>query len=423
MLSIVATALLSTVLPAQSPAPAEPPPFELRGKTGDVELWLVPAAQIVARAEAVGARDLSGAPPATPIQQRTRFGFDAGVGDVLSLRLRVQDARFWGGEVVPSGRPDDPSRFGVAPVDLELFEGFFALQTGGIEVRVGRQIIHLDRGRLVGEAPWAMKSRAFDAVRGIWRLDRHELTAFTALVQDADAPAGALAPLSDRWLVGGHGRVVLVDEFVAHPVLLIDTHSGLEQLRWTLGALVDGDVGALRYELEGYYQGADDVAGLSNGFFAGADVSYGFKPMLAEPRIGGRAYVSSGDSDRSSTLGFSTFDSPFGSRHWPFGIADMFTNMPVHTRDQGLIDLAPVFSVVGGPFRAEAAFHLFSAVAPENTVASPLYGFEPDVIGAMRLGRHFELQAGAALFVPLGPALGRGTQVMPWTYLMVNAQL
>jgi hypothetical protein len=41
----------------------------------------------------------------------------------------------------------------------------------------------------------------------------------------------------------------------------------------------------------------------------------------------------------------------------------------------------------------------------------------------MRLGRHFEVQGGAALFVPLGPALGRGTQVMPWTYLMVRAQL
>lgn len=425
MSPVLVAALVTTLFAAQAEPVdrIEPPPFEIRGTTAGTELWLVPAAQLVVRSELIGARDLSGTAPATPIQQRTRFGFDAGAGELLSMRLRLQDVRFWGGELLPGGGFGDPARFGTTPIDIEMFEGYFALHMGGLEVRVGRQVLHLDRGRLIGEAPWAMKSRAFDMARGIWRVDRHEMTAFGAVLQDADAPSAGLPTLPEQWLLGGHGRFVVIHDLVAHPVLVVDANTGLQRLRWTLGALVDGDPGPAHYEVEAYYQGADVANGLTNGYFVGALATWGFDPVVLAPRLGGLVSVASGDTDRTSTQGISTFQAPFGSRHWPLGLADLFVNLPRDTNDQGLIDLAPIAQLGGDTFYAEAQFHLFSAASPANVNASPLYGFEPDLVGGLRIGRHLELQAGGAVFVPLGPALGRGNQLMPWVYAMVTGQL
>ena len=104
-----------------------------------------------------------------------------------------------------------------------------------------------------------------------------------------------------------------------------------------------------------------------------------------------------------------------------YGYQDMFTNLPLHTGQQGLIDAGASLRAGGTELYAEAAFHLFSASAAATDNA--LFGLEPDVVLGYKLWSSVSVEGGASVFVPLGDGLGRGEALTPWAYLQLNAQL
>jgi hypothetical protein len=56
-----------------------------------------------------------------------------------------------------------------------------------------------------------------------------------------------------------------------------------------------------------------------------------------------------------------------------------------------------------------------ACAAPSTTPAA--------IVGSFKPSKNIALDLGCALFVPMGAALGRGTQPAAWTYAQLNVQL
>ncbi|NPA36320.1 MAG: alginate export family protein [Chlorobi bacterium] len=92
------------------------------------------------------------------IEQRTRLGFGY-KNKILQMQITLQDSRIWGDEniVTKTGVFGDS-----ASVDLQ--QAWAALQMGNYwKFKVGRQVLHLDDGRLVSNRNWLNQGLSYDA--------------------------------------------------------------------------------------------------------------------------------------------------------------------------------------------------------------------------------------------------------------------
>jgi hypothetical protein len=418
--ALAAVALSAPARADETPPPPKDEPLAIEGEVGGVSLSLKPRAMIRVRAEVTGARDLSGADPTTVLSQRARAGFVAKGGEWMSLTMDIQDVRIWGSEVAPPGAPPDPTLFDYSAGGLDMHQAYIGMNAGTLEVKLGRQEINIENQRIVGAVAWTQQARSFDALHAKLGMGDHWLSSFAAQISDSDV-AGPDGPLPDRWLLGLHGSLRFLDMMNLAPIALVDSHSGLDRIRWTTGARYHGGVVGLLWDLEGYYQGAYVADGLTTAFLVAGNASYGLDMML-KPRFGALVDFVSGDTDPTSSEGISAFDTMFATNHKFYGFADLFLNLPLHTAQQGLVDAAVYAKVAEGPFKAVAAFHGFAAASPASDV-SPLYGVEPDLKVFAAIGKHLNVAGGGAVFIPMGEALGRGDQIMPWLFLQLEGKL
>jgi hypothetical protein len=369
---------------------------------------LEPRAQVRPRFEVIPDRSLAGDAGAGVVSHRVRFGGQLTL-DVVDMMIEVQDVRFWGSEVVPSGLPQDPTMFGHVEGSFDLHQGYLALRVGEIEARLGRQEISIGAERLIGAAQFVQLGRAFDAVRVVHRGEHATTSAFFAILSSKDAAPGQ----SNATLGGLFADVRLAQVGMLSPVLLVDTTSASERARTTLGARFDGAWRGLFYDFEAYGQLARFATGdLKGAALLGARGAYQLEAPL-HPRAGFVLDVVSGSPDSGSFL--TTFDTLHGTNHKFYGLADMFLNLPAHTGGQGLVDAAATLSFFEGPLSVGAALH---ALSPFSSFGHEVFGVEPDVYGSWRLQRHLTLELGAALFVPLS-----GAATAAWAYAELNVQL
>jgi hypothetical protein len=334
--------------------------------------------------------------------------------------VELQDVRFWGSEVVPPGRPPDPTIYGLGD-GVDLHQGFVGVRLGAIELKIGRQEIAFANERILGAAAWAQPGRAFDAARmtvGDADLGGSVFGAVTAdAAPHADGPEALVAgAFGEVQLVSfaRFGGIALYDRAAAGPAAGA-TSSAAD--RGTFGVRLNGGAGDFQYDLDGYAQLASAAGATTTAFLGGSRASWGPTGVPLAPRVGFLLDAASGANAARKRHAFATL---FGTNHAYYGLQDVFGNLPLDTKGRGLIDGAPTAAVKIESVTVHAAFHVF---APFETAGlrEPLFGVEPDLVVSWSALPWLGVEGGGSAFFPAGDAFATATTFAPWGYLQTNA--
>jgi len=220
-------------------------------------------------------RDMKANGQKASVTQRVRLGVGATLLDTVHVRVDAQDVRTWGEELSTLGdrRPDGPEIY-QAYGELRLFEGSV--------VRVGRQEIKIDEGRLFWHRDWNDHAQSFDAVRVDQGIGQLKLTGLWSRVSEddvyeVDANGNALrgAP-GDHDVVAAHARSEHLSWLRPSAVFVYDRDGSNEAECYVVGVFVDGEVlPGLSYRTELYHQSGQRPYGAANtmGYYQRADVS------------------------------------------------------------------------------------------------------------------------------------------------------
>ncbi len=417
--AVATPAATATPETPKAPDAAKPKDEKLKLVLGD--LSVAPRAQLRVRGEMVGDRTFNSAPPLSIFTHRARGWLDAEWKDTARLVFELQDARGWGAEQTAAPpAPQDVTLFGKVGGSVDLHQGYVGLFVGPAEVRVGRQEIGFGNERVLGVGDWTAAGRSFDAIRVSNRAaGDFNYLAFCSLVRDRDFQPGVTMTELAACGVGVEHKLMAAFRYA--PIVMMElTDSEAVMQRVTLGARFDGAVGGFSYDVDAYGQGLWVGRDIKGAFLAGARAAYEIDTMM-HPKVGvALDYVSGGDPTTGDMV---TFDTGFGTNHKFYGFQDVFTNLPVHTLNRGLLDAAGNVNVKEGAFSAQLAVHAFAPTAYTGP-GTAFYGIEPDLVGRYALTNYLNLDVGGAVFLPVGDALGRGDDTFaPWLFTAVDVKL
>ena len=347
---------------------------------------------------------------------RIRANISAALERNVRVFIQLQDVRLFGEETntLSDFRADN----------FDVHQGYVELQhsgASGLSARIGRQEVNLADQRLVGAVGWEQQGRAFDGVRVRADFSRGTVDFFGFKTGEATA----VSVVDDAEFVGAHARLTEIvggtlDVFgYFNRALATSIRPDIDTKEGTFGVRLAGRQSRVRFRAEGAYQ-----LGERNGVDVAAFMVAGSVGAQVTDRVsitGWYDYLSGdGDLTDGTTRVFNTL---FATNHLYYGLADVFLNIPAHTGARGLQDIA-----VKGAFTPRddvfvgVDVHEF-LVARQGTLTSPRLGEEIDLTVRHRYSPNLSVQAGFSYIVQ-GDAfaeLGRLTEDMVWSYLMLNA--
>lgn len=343
---------------------------------------------------------------------RVRAHVDAKLKRDVRVYVEVQDVRIWG---------EESNTLGDFEADnFDLHQGFIELASANKRrmVRVGRQEMNAGGQRLIGAVDWTQQGRAFDGVRlyagGGWG----GVTAFGYQLSDATSPAvpndgefiGAIGEIKNV----ANGTLELYALYDHAEVTLANTNQG------TLGARLAGETSGVIYRGEFYIQTGDRAGVDVSAFMLGARVGTRFSD--GKGQVTAWYDYLSGDDDPADgkTKVFSTL---FATNHKFYGFADLFLDIPAHTANLGLQDIALKGSyAVRNDLTLAADLHSFH-LAKQGLLSTKHLGEELDLTGSYRYSPNLSFTGGLS-YVFAADAfseIGRLGENMTWVYIMLNA--
>jgi hypothetical protein len=384
------------------------------------------------------------------VMERTRLGLGADRGP-LRAKVTFQDARVWGGAPPTATFSNDP--FGATG----LYEGFVEIHTTSPPgkkpgyaatsrsaepqyIRVGRQAIVWDGGRLLGNADFSPVARTLDAVRGHVGWRSLDFEAFAALLDEPHPigigfgdPSGAYS--GGTQLYGGLASLTLDPLFRAQLYALLRPAPGtssstftplasdFSQSRtfgddWTIALGVSGDNKGWTYGVTGALQlGRVQLLGTSGldrlAYAVAGDASRRFDGIVLTPTVKIGAALASGG--RSSSQ-YNQFDPLYPDVQVYHGLLGAFawSNL-IDAR--GSVDIVPTANL-----HVSAEYHyarmldtnsgewldtyLVVAGSAAGTTSAEL-GHEVDLVVTYRPWPALDIAAGYALLI-----LGDGAKQM-----------
>jgi len=354
------------------------------------------------------------------IGNRARVGVKAALGPVSAF-VQIQDVRRWGSEFNPANQGEG-TLFDWSADGLDVHQAYGALTSPfGLELRIGRQEINWQGQRLIGAVGWTHQGRSFDAVRLRWDGTPAGAEFFYALLLDRPVSAEDDGrPLEDTHLLAVRGGPRVAKALTLDGLAIVRIDTAASEVLGTFGAHAKGEVGPLRYEIEGYGQagtrGASTVAAYLFGVRAGAAV-----PEAAHMYVGGGFDLVSGDPDPTDDA-IHTFDTLYATNHKFYGHADRYLALPKHTAGQGLVD--GLFSWRVKPVDGLAVkvdVHAFAAPAPADADRA-FAGVETDVELKVTPIKNFSVSAGVWIYAP-GPLHGADGEPEAGGFLMTDFRL
>lgn len=324
--------------------------------------------------------------PEPVVTQRTRAWVEHTRGKVKA-RVTGEDVRAWAGSS-----------------KQEIHEGWLQLGEDAMFLRVGRQELNLDGQRLVGAVNWSQDGRSFEGLRlggksgeTVWNL------------------LGARLPTHDTLI--GHVAHTTSGIRIGVPVIydsdrLVQTKKDADQMdRVTGGVHVSSKKGDLKWRVEGYGQLEEDRANdvSKKAFMVGARA--GYKVSAAVMPTLWVDYLSGDD----------TFNTLYATNHKFYGYMDKFLNIPVHTANGGLIDIALKNEGKVGPGVLALAIHDFMRAAEDANGTSGQVAIEADVTYAVKVHPGAKLVGGVAAWIPQGDFDEMDKEA--WGFLMLDVQL
>jgi hypothetical protein len=343
------------------------------------------------------------------VTMRARAALRAQPAPILFVLIEMQDVRLWGGELSTTANPDR----------VELHQAYADLGTphGPVAARIGRLEVSYGEERLAGALDWVQQARAFDGIRG--RVTHGGLTVDGFIYQIADALSTA-EDVNERFIgsnvVLNSSSAAMVEGYAFHN--RVSGTIGTRQT--TLGLRVSGKSGSLSYRAEAAGQG---------GTRSGSDV----RALMGTARVtltgmngAGQLtlwydYLSGDDNPADSET--RVFDTLYGTNHKFYGTADIFTNIPVHTANRGLQDVAVKSAYeVSKAVTINGDVHQFIAAASRG-LASADFGREADMNGTWRYAPGLSVNVGASYYSRGDgmDAIHRAVDSQFFTYIMLNA--
>lgn len=360
--------------------------------------------------------------------QRTRLGFTFTSG-VLTTQITVQDARVLGQQGIVS----DAATTGIYEAWAELL-----LIPGG-SLKVGRQTIKYDDGRLFATPTWTTKGKTHDLA-----LFKYSINDFKAHLGLAYNNSSEIASEQFYTPASGSSYRGLAYLWLSAPTYKGFTLSGIvvdEAMQDTLGL-----GGTSKYKLidmcQTYtyggnlkYDNADfPISGLATAYFqAGKNVAgntMAGKMFAIKANYKATSYLTaslgtdyfSGDDNKASDGIISNFKKLYGSDHGFNGYMD-YWNTPLTV---GLLDYyGSVSAKVNKKWNFVGAFHLFNTQYETSTYGKDL-GSELDLQASYKLNTWTTVQAGYSKYftnsntlAAKGITAGTSTNAQ-WAYVMLT---
>lgn len=352
-------------------------------------------------------RDLQANGQRASVTQRIRVGAGATLLDMVHIRIDAQDVRTWGEELSTLGdrRPDGP----------EIYQAFGELRLfPGNVVRVGRQEIKLDEGRLFWHRNWNDHGQAFDALKVTQSLGKLKLTGLWSRVSEDDVYEVDLQGNALRGAPGDHdvSAIHARSEHLSwlRPSLMFvyDRDASNASRCYVMGVFVDGEVlPGLSYRTEFYHQRGQRPFGAPNsmGYYQRADVSaflWSARADFKAPSDFGlkiRAAVDVYTGDDAATDVNETFEVMYGARRAFLGDLNVFRSIGKDTAGGGIVDAQGQVSVkpVKG-LSLSLAYHHFTTTQPVSDAYN--LGDEADLRVRYKMTSFLHLMAGGSLYVP-----------------------
>lgn len=343
---------------------------------------------------------------------RVRLGLLATLDDQVRIFAQLQDVRLFGEETSTLGdfRADN----------FDLHQGYIEFTGKGsqwLRTRVGRQEVNLGGQRLVGAVGWTQQGRSLDGLRFDVTKDWGTLSVIGFKL--AEETAGTIDEDSD--LVAAYGTITDVGPGALDLYYIFDRTElvGPDIQQSTLGVrYVWG--GEIAGRVEGSFQVGDRADENLSAFMFGARVGRRF----AEGRAGLTLWYDYLSGDDDPTDGDSkVFNTLLATNHKYYGFADLFLDLPAHTANAGLQDLAAKFSWTASPTTTLGAdYHMFRA-ANQGSLADSHFADEIDVTVRHQYTEHLNITGGLSRVFRIDALeeIGRLDEDMTWFYLMLTA--
>lgn len=385
---------------------------------GDVKLWL--SGEYRARMELMQGRDFKAPDKAagTPedrlfVVHRARLEVGALLWSRVEIMMQFQDVRLWGQEA------DTLADFQAKGFDLHQGWARF-LFTDELSLKVGRMELGYDNERILGAVDWTQQARSFNGVLLAWDPSFMQLHAFYAAISQKDTL------LSASQMTGAWAKVRKWKFFQPSLLYVFDFNTETERYRHTIGTHITGAIAGFSYTGEFYYQtGTQKTLTETQQIqsYLGA-LSLGYQiPVPTKPTIRVWADFVSGDDNPTDSV-YRSFDTLFATNHKFYGFADIFLNLPVHTKQRGLMDLGA--SVGFSPFQGFGLtvwyhyFRLFHGAPDANQQMQQELASEIDVVASYTfLNGHAYISTGYSIVLPTAgmAVLGKGNQPEHWFFV------
>jgi hypothetical protein len=344
---------------------------------------------------------------------RTRFALEAQLERGISVFIQPQDVRIWGEE-------DHPLR-DFSAEGFDMHQAYVRIRPESLPwlaATAGRMEAPLGGHRLVGTVDWLPQGQAFDGVGVDVEAGSSSWRGLAYVTRDAAAPSVD----EDRGLYGAYGTLGEIGPGALDVYWLYDRLRGDE--------LTNEHFLGARYvfDLDGRITGRAETT-LASGtrqdvevgaFLFGARVGTTF----ADGRLSVVAWYDYLSGDDPDTPEVEVFHTLYATNHKFYGLADLFTNIPLHTGGAGLQDLALKLRWQASPTTSAAAdLHTFRAAAGTGLVDAH-FGEELDLSVAHRYSSDLVATTGLSyVWQADGFAeIGRLTENQTFFYVMVDVR-
>ena len=298
------------------------------------------------------------------ITQRARLAFELKQGNI-QFYSSIQDIRTWGDEEQLKDIP------GLSVNELWLELGL----KKGFSLRMGRQELVYDDQRLLGNLDWANATRSHDALllkytNAEKKINWHVGGAFNQNGEplfSTDYAVKNYKFLAFTWFKKQFAKSSLAATVVVNGLNAIQPSIKKTFTSYTFGPLYNFQDGHFKALLGAYYQAGKTENGLS----LDAAMANTYFEMRNNKLFGGLGFdYISGNSDNTATNKNHNFSTLYATNHKFYGYMDYFTNLPVDTKQRGLMDPYVRFGLITNKkITTTIDVHHFS-LAHENNLLS-----------------------------------------------------
>ncbi len=339
------------------------------------------------------------------VEQRTRLGF-AYKTKQLEMNITVQDSRIWGDENIYT----KTGLFGdTASIDLK--EAWAKLNFNNLwSLKIGRQALQLDGGRLVAYRNWSNLSLSYDAA--LIQFHKNNFNLDIALSYN-NSLMNLFAAEYNPEKMKSLNYIYLKNKFNKDFMASISSiFSGFQAegsattiyFKTSLGTYIKFDNKKLFARGEFYYQLGKNVEGVDvNAYFFSTDIGYYINKIYLGAGID---YMSGQDPNKSRTEEFQAFDILYGTRFGYYGNLN-YVVTPASTLYGGLVDPFLKLNVnINQKNSIKTTFHIFQTAQkiPNPNIQGSFYdkslGSELDMIYTYKFAKDISIRAGYHLAFP-----------------------